>query len=873
MQKYTKYIKNQNKNWLLSTFIIPLQKLKRFIKLNTTNPKIQASMNENKNIQDVRGVEEEQSSFNFQTIYTAFILNWKWFVLSVVICVGIGFLYLRYTSPVYNTGARLLIKDDNNSKKSGGGLQALENMTSLGIISNGYGVENEQEILTSTTVAEQTVRDLKLYVSYYMKGRVKKRLIYKEQPINVDMDFAHLEKLNVPIKIKIKKEKNQYNISGTYYVPENEISSTGPYEIEKTVSNLPAVIRTKVGVITMTSNNGYKLEDGDVLFAYLNSPRSVASDYVKALTIEQTSKTSSVFNIQLKDHDITRGMDYISQLVVCYNRQANEDKNEIAVRTEQFINERLEKINEELSSTDGALESYKKRNRLMELRLDATATSTNTSIYEQKLSEANTQISLINSLISFANRPGNKHQVLPSNVGLKDESSTSLINEYNKIALERNRLLRTASENSPVVSELTAQLDDMQSSIQQALIQARKSLIIQRDAVQQQLGLYNGEVTKAPEQERILTQIGRQQEVKSGLYLMLLQKREENSISLAATADKGKLIEMPQYTGKVSPKSSIILLLAFVLGIALPSSVLYIINFLRYRIEGHDDVASLTKLPIIADIVMASEKAKTKADIVVHENQNNQMEEIFRSMRTNIQFMLKEGENVIMFTSSTSGEGKTFTAANLAVSFALLGKKVVLVGLDIRKPRLAELFKINNHHNGITPLLVMDDPEVEDVKRQILPSGINNNLDLLMAGPIPPNPSELVSRSSLEKVISILKENYDYVLIDTAPVGLVTDTLQIGRYANICIYMCRADYTPKATFGMINNLAEENKLPNLCIAINGIDLSEKKYSYYYGYGKYGRYGHYGKTRYGSYGNYGDYANSHYGKKDDDSVKR
>lgn len=519
----------------------------------------------------------------------------------------------------------------------------------------------------------------------------------------------------------------------------------------------------------------------------------------------------------------------------------------------------------------------------MELQLDAMTTSTNTSTYEQKLNEANTQISLIGSLINFANRPNNKHQVLPSNVGLQDEASTSLINEYNKIALERNRLLRTASEHSPVVVELTSQLDDMQASIQQALEQARKGLIIQRDAIKSQLGLYSSEVTKAPEQERILTQIGRQQEVKSGLYLMLLQKREENSISLAATADKAKLIEQPQFDKKVSPKGMIILLIALICGIGIPSLVLYIVNFFRYRIEGHDDVASLTKLPIIADIVMASDTAKTRADIVVHENQNNQMEEIFRSMRTNIQFMLKQGQNVILFTSSTSGEGKTFTAANLAVSFALLGKKVILIGLDIRKPRLAELFKINNYTNGITRLLTMENPQWNDIKSQILPSEINNNLDLLMAGPIPPNPAELVSRPALEQVITQIKQHYDYVLIDTAPVGLVTDTLQIGKLADISIYMCRADYTPKVNFSLVNDLAEENKLPNMCIAINGIDLSEKKYGYYYGYGKYGkygrygRYGHYGKygkgSSYGSYGSYGNYANSHYGKKDDDSIKK
>ncbi len=831
-------------------------------------------MNELKNDQQIQGTSEEQSSFNFSTIFTAFILNWKWFLLSTIICVGIGFLYLRYATPVYSTSAKLLIKDGNDDNRRGGGaLQALESMSNFGFISSNYGTENEQEILTSTTIAEQAIRDLKLYASYYIKGNIKKQLVYKKQPINVDMDSSHIEKLNAPFELKIKRENDSYHIKGTYYIAENEISFDGPYEIEKTVNSLPAVIRTQAGTLTLTQNGKYTLEDGETQYAYLISPRNKAHEYTGKLSVEQTSKTSSVFNLQLEDQDITRSIDYLNQLVTCYNRQANEDKNEVAVMTEAFINDRLVKIDAELSSTDGAMESYKKRNKLMELQLDAMATSTNTSTYGQKLNEANTQIALIGSLINFANRPGNKHQVLPSNIGLQDEASTSLINEYNKIALERNRLLRTASESSPVVTELTSQLDDMQASIQQALEQARKGLIIQRDAISKQLGLYNDQVTKAPEQERILTQIGRQQEVRSGLYLMLLQKREENSISLAATADKGKLIERPQFNKKISPKGSIIMLVALVFGIAVPAAVLYVINFFRYKIEGHDDVANLTKLPIIADIAVANETTKTRADIVVHENQNNQMEEIFRSMRTNIQFMLKPGQNVVLFTSSTSGEGKTFTATNLAISFALLGKKIILIGLDIRKPRLAELFKINNYKSGITNLLMMENPQWDDIQEQIHPSEVNGNLDLLMAGIVPPNPTELLSRPALEQVITQLKQHYDYVMIDTAPVGLVTDTLQIGKLADISIYICRADYTPKASFNIINSLAEEQKLPNMCIAINGIDLSEKKYRYYYGYGNYGkysRYGHYGNSGYGKYGNY---ANSHYSNKDDNSIKQ
>lgn len=790
---------------------------------------------------------------------------------------GISFLYLKYATPTYNTIAKILIKDgDDDKRPSRGGFQAIESMTNLGVLSSNYGIENEQEIITSTMIAEQAVRDLKLYTNYYMERHFKKYILYKVQPVSVDMDSEHLKKLNAPIRLKITRNGGSYKVQGTYCVPINEISSSDPYEIDKDLPFLPAKIQTKAGTLTLTANSGYTLEDGQTLTVTMTSPQIAALKYVSALTVDQTTKTSSVLNMQLKDGDIIRSMDYLRQLVICYNRQANEDKNEIAAKTEEFINERLAKINAELGSTDSELESYKRRNRLMELKLDATTTSANNSAYEGKLNDAKTQIALINSLISFANRPGNRHQVLPSNVGLNDDASTSLINEYNKIALERNRMLRTASENSPVVSELTSQLDDMQASIQQALQQALRNVTIERNSIERQLGMYTGEVTKVPEQERILTQIGRQQEVKSGLYLTLLQKREENSISLAATADKGVLIEAPQYAGKVSPKGSIIMLIGLIVGIAIPAGVLYIINFFSYKIDGHEDVAKLTKLPIIADVLTASENTKTRGEIVVHENNNDQMEEIFRSMRTNIQFMLKPGKNVLLFTSSMSGEGKTFTAANLAISFALLGKKVILVGLDIRKPRLAELFQINNHNNGITPLLIKEHLQWSDIEQQIVPSEVNGNLDLLMAGPVPPNPAELVSRQSLDEVIGQLKSHYDYVIMDTAPVGLVSDTLQIGRLADISIHVCRADFTPKAEFDMINSLAKENKLPNMCIVINGIDISLKKHSYYYGYGKYGKYGRYGRAHtYGNstYMNYGNYSNSHYGNKNDNSVKQ
>lgn len=827
-------------------------------------------MEENKNLVPEESLEQEgKSSFDFAQVYKTVILNWKWFVLSLIICLGIAAIYLRYTTPIYQANAKFLIKDDNNNQRG----NSLKNATNLGFISNSNGIDNEIEILKSRSLAEQTVRDLKLYVSYRTEGRIKDVILYKGQPVSVDMDPIHLESLATPVNLEIQRKDKVYHVTGTYG------NESAPTSFEKTFSTLPATIGTQTGTLIFTSNGRTPLKDGQRIKVQIVSPKTVSYKYNNALSVNQASKTTTIVQLSLTDQVPMRAMDYLSQLVVVYNRQANEDKNEVARHTEEFINGRLEKINAELGSTEGQLESYKRRNNVVQLNMNATQAMQNSDEYSQKLSEANTQMALLNS-VQQSMRSSEKYGLLPANVGISDGNVNNLITKYNELVLERNRILKSASETSPTVTPLTEQLDGLSSSINRAMNQAKTNLQIQRNAVASQFNKYSGQVNESPEQERMLTQIGRQQEVKSGLYLMLLQKREENAISLASTADKGKLLDGPDYDGQISPKKSMVLLIALILGLAIPALVLFILQLFRYKIEGHEDVAKLTKLPILADVAVASESAKTKADIVVHENQNNQMEEIFRSVRTNLQFMLKEGEKVIMFTSSTSSEGKTFNAANLSVSFALLGKKVLLVGLDIRKPRLAELFEIDDHIHGITPLLIKDNPSWEDIQRQILPSGINNNLELLMAGPIPPNPAELVARKSLEEIFDELKKHYDYILIDTAPVGLVTDTLQIGRVANACIYMCRADYTPKSTFSLINSFAEEKKLPNMAIIINGIDMSKKKYGYYYGYGqygKYGRYGHYGHygnySDYGSYSSYGNYSNSHYGDKNDTSIKK
>lgn len=831
-------------------------------------------MEENKNIAVENATEQEgKSLFDFQTIYTTLILNWKWFLLSLIICLSFAAIYLRYTTPVYQAFAKLIIKEDNSR-----GRNAILNTSTLGTISNTSGIETEMEILRSRYLSEQTIRDLKLYTTYKSKGQIKESLLYKNQPISVDLDAAHLEKLESAIMLEIEVTTKGYDVKGTFR----------DHTFNKLITKLPTTLQTPVGALTFTQNSVTEQKPGATFSVQIVSPRTASYSFAGRLSVAPSAKSQSIAQLVMIDPIAPRAADYLRQLIVCYNRQANEDKNEIAVNTEAFINSRLEKINAELGSTEDQLQSYKERHNIVNLNMNAGQAFGNQDAYSKQLQEANTQVQLINSLNEAMTENIGSYKTLPQNVGLADAGASQLINRYNEIALERNRLLRSASETSPAVAPLTAQLDELQNSIQASLDQTRKNYEIRLNSIVQQFNKYSAIAGATPEQERMLTQIGRQQDVKSGLYLMLLQRREENSISLAATVDKAKLIDEPAMGGKISPKSSMIVLTAGILGLTIPAAVLFLLMFFRYKIEGHEDVERLTKLPILADVAVASEAAKTKADIVVHENKNNQMEEIFRAMRTNLQFVLKEQEKVILFTSTTSGEGKTFNAANLSVSFALLGKKVILMGLDIRKPRLAELFELGDHKHGITPLLTHDDPTWEMVEEQILPSGVNNNLDLLLAGPIPPNPTELIARPSLDTIVNLLREHYDYILIDSAPVGLVTDTLQIGRVADTTIYVCRADYTPKDSFGLVNSLSAEKKLPKMNIVLNGIDMSKKKYGYYYGYGKYGRYGRYGRYgnygrkrygqgsstygTYGTYGIYGNYSKSNYGDKNDTSIK-
>lgn len=791
-----------------------------------------------------RQCETEDEKIDIQQLLFKYIIHWPWFVGAVLVCLIGAWIYLRMATPVYNISATVLIKDD---KKGGntGSMVGLEELGLSGLISSSQNIDNELEVLRSKTLVKEVINLLNLYVSYTDEDGFPSKNMYKTSPVLVSLTPQEAEKLTDPMVV----EMALYGEGGL------EVNVTvGDKEYQKHFEKLPAVFPMDEGTLAFfQSPDSLSLKKDTMeassnirhITAKIKSPMKVARAYCENLKIEPTSKTTSVAVISLKNSSLQRGQDFINQLLEMYNRNTNNDKNEIAQKTAEFIDERINIISKELGSTEANLENFKRNAGITDLTSEAQIALTGNTEYEKKRVENRTQISLIEDLRKYIR--GNEYEVLPGNIGLQDPGLVATIERYNEMLVERKRLLRTSTENNPTIINLDTSIRAMKSNVQATLDGSLKGLLITKADLEREASRFSRRISDAPGQERQFVSIARQQEIKAGLYLMLLQKREENAIALAATANNAKIIDEAIADDiPVSPKRRMIYLIALVLGIGIPVGIIYLIGLTKFKLEGRADVEKLTTIPIVGDIPLTDEKNEKDGSIAVFENQNNLMSETFRNIRTNLQFMLQNDKKVILVTSTVSGEGKSFISANLAISLSLLGKKVVIVGLDIRKPGLNKVFRLSTKEKGIT--LYLANPET-DLMSLVQPSDINQNLYILPGGTVPPNPTELLARDGLDKAIEILKKSFDYVVLDTAPVGMVTDTLLIGRVADLSVYVCRADYTHKVEYTLINELAEEKKLPNLCTVINGVDLKRRKYGYYYGYGKYGKYYGYGK-RYG-----------------------
>lgn len=801
---------------------------------------------------------EDEKPVDYKALFFEYLMYWPW-ILGCVIVMGIVmYAYLRYQAPVYNVNATVLIKQGDQTKNpSASPMQAMQD---LGMLSMASNFDNEVEILRSRTLVKKVVNKLNLYINYKEAQTFRYPTdLYKTSPVQVWTTPEEADRLFGPVTLEMTcTPDGKVDVEASYY-PDRDADEV---TLHKHFDQLPGVLTTPVGVFTLSANSDSilaKIDQTRTITATVVSPTAVATSYTASLSSEPTSKTTTIVALNLQNSNPRRGIDFINMLVALYNEDANNDKNEVAAKTAQFIDDRIGIINQELGTTESQLASFKQQAGLTDLSSDAQLALKENSAYQQKQAENATQIRLITFLKSYINDPKNEMEVIPANVGLADQGLSDLIIKYNDLLIERKRLLRTSNESNPAVVQLDAGIRAMRANVQTTVDNVEKGLLITQSDLDREGKKYATRISNAPTQEKELMSITRQQEIKASLYLLLLQKREENAITLASTATNGRIIEEAMAgSTPVSPNKKMFYLIALILGIGIPVGVIYLRNLLRFKIEGRADVEKITDVPVVGDVPMVDTKGNP---IVVHENHNDLMEEVFRSVRTNIQYMLQEGQKVILFTSTSSGEGKSFTAGNLACSFAFMGKRVVIVGLDIRKPGLNKVFQISHKEKGITQYLA--DPEHTDLLSLCQPSTVSSNLYILPGGTVPPNPTELVARKTLDQAIEILKANFDYVVLDTAPIGMVTDTQLIARVADLSVYVCRASYTHKSHYELINELKKDHKLPNLCTLINCIDMNQRKNGYYYGYGKYGKYGKYGYGKKYGYGyGYG------YGNKND-----
>ena len=623
--------------------------------------------------------EADDEKIDIQEVLFKYIIHWPWFVGAVLVCLIGAWIYLRMATPVYNISATVLIKDD---KKGGntGGMAGLEELGLSGLISSSQNIDNELEVLRSKTLVKEVVNQLNLYVSYTDEDEFPSKNMYKTSPIIVSLTPQEAEKLSDPMIVEM------------LLYPQGSLDvgvTIGDKEYQKHFEKLPAVFPMDEGTLAFFQSPDSLMANKDTteessaqnvrrITAKINSPMKVARVYCENLTIEPTSKTTSVAVISLKNSSLQRGQDFINQLLEMYNRNTNNDKNEIAQKTAEFIDERIDIISKELGNTEANLENFKRNAGITDLTSEAQIALTGNAEYEKKRVENRTQISLLEDLRKYIR--GNEYEVLPSNVGLQDAALVATIERYNEMLVERKRLLRTSTENNPAIVNLDTSIRAMKSNVQATLDGTLQGMLITKADLDREANRFSRRISDAPGQERQFVSIARQQEIKAGLYLMLLQKREENAIALAATANNAKIIDEAIADDiPVSPKRKIIYLIALVLGVGIPVGIIYLIGLTKFKLEGRADVEKLTTVPIVGDIPLTDEKNEKDGSIAVFENQNNLMSETFRNIRTNLQFMLQNDKKVILVTSTVSGEGKSFISANLAISLSLLGKKVVFV--------------------------------------------------------------------------------------------------------------------------------------------------------------------------------------------------
>ncbi|MEG3658587.1 polysaccharide biosynthesis tyrosine autokinase [Arenibacter palladensis] len=775
----------------------------------------------------------ENSDIN--EIIDSYTKHWKWFVVSVVIALIFGFIYLRYATPEYLAEAKIQILDENSS---GSGLGLFQD---LDLLSGGNKeVMDEIEIINSRSNFIEVVKSLGLNTKIMVQGNIKESELYTNPPVKINFIAADsiINKSSFEFYLQLSSS------TSFGYTEEEDI----PVKVMAFGKNIP----TPIGDIVVTPNmeNFDRFKDAKIKVV-VDPVDMVAQTYKDEIIIESYEKLSNVISISLQDPIKEKAVQILNELIRVYNKNAIEDKRKIADRTSNFIDDRIAEIYTNLSTVDQSAQDFKTGKGVTDIASEAHVNLNVGVANQQELANMRTQLNIAASMKDIVEQQGG-FEVLPGNVGLSDPTINSTTSKYNELVLERNRLLKSSNEKNPVIVNLDQQIKGLKRNMQASLNSTVDNLELQVNALSGQQAIFNSKIYSTPKNERALRDITRKQETTEQLYLYLLQKREEAQIAVASTAPRSKVIEFGYNPSPypISPKKNIVYLAFIILGLIVPFSFIFFKDFLDNKLHNMHSLEKVSKnIPILGELPRLSKKEKS----LIVKDDRSVLAESLRIIRTNLDYLIKtkmdekSKNNVIFVTSSVPGEGKSFLSTNLAMTIASTDKKVLLLGADVRNPKLYSFFtgnEINKMPNknskkdvGLTEFLYDSSVGVKDITNSMLV--FQNTMDVIYSGRIPPNPAELLMSKRIKELFDEVSELYDYVIVDTAPLMVVTDTLLISEYADHLVYVSRAGLTEKKAVQFPIKLQQDGKIKGLCFVVNDVKVANLGYGgkYGYGYGK------------------------------------